>query len=145
MKHIVKVALALLMAGSTTAYADCNSLISVGESKGARGNGFTQMSSDSLAKMKELILENASNAQICDAAREARMGAYLAAVNFKASRAAYLMAINECSPPNDTVVAKNADITTASYNGHAKTVADLDNIMGSQCGAPPLTSILNSK
>ncbi len=124
-------------------YADCISSLDIGNSKGIDGNKYTSASNGYLDKMQALIKDNASNEQICGAGKETRMAAYLAAVAFKGSRVAYLDAVNACSSSNDAVAAKNADIATESYNKNVNLIAKLDRILGSQCGAKPLTPILN--
>jgi hypothetical protein len=143
MKKGTILALVILVAGNSVAYADCASSLNEGNSRVIDGNKYTKASNDYLAEMQKLIQEKAPNTQICAAGTDTRMAAYLATVAFKVSRAAFLNAINECSSPNDAVAAKNADVSTASYNGNANLIAKLDNILGVQCGAKPLTPIVN--
>lgn len=128
---------------TNTAFAGCSSLMTEGKNAGSQGNSNTRLSNDSLAKMQDLIKQNASNKDICEKAQETRMASFLAAKDFKRSRSAYLKAVNECESPNDRVSAGNADTATESYNRNADLVAKLDKLMGSQCGRPPITPMLN--
>lgn len=128
---------------STVTFADCSNSFNEGISHAELGNKYVNHSNQNLALMQKLINNGSSNAQVCEAGQSTRMGAFQAAVAFKKSRAFFLNAVNECDSPNDSAAAGNADFATKQYNTNAELVAKFDNILGANCGAKPLTPLLN--
>lgn len=139
----LNILIATLLLSSVASANTCQDLFSEGNSKAEVAFLYAQKAEATFSQMKELAKKNAPSSELCKVGQDSRMAAFLSATNFKKSRAAWLEAIDACSTPNDKTAAEQADENTDHYNTQAEFIASMDNLLGSRCGAKPLTPILN--
>lgn len=145
MKTAFSAVIAIALSFSSLASAStCQDLFSEANGSSSKARQYSDQANGLFSKMKEQAQENSSDAEICSTGKDSRMSAYLSAINFRKARANWLEAIDACNAPNDKTAAEQADLNTDYYNTQAEFIASMDNLLGSRCGAKPLTPMLNN-
>lgn len=137
-----RVAAVICLFFANFAIADCESTLTEAHAALKKGNAYAARSAEKLNQMQDMIRTDATNTEICTAAQDTRMGAFLAAKRYKSSRSSFLSAVSECPSPYDAQAAENADAMTAYYNKNAELVGVYDKLIVNNCAGNALAPTL---